>query len=436
MRPIIRVRNLGKAYRIGGPAPSRNFRETVMDALAAPVRYLGTRLNRSGGEAGVNRSSNGRNQVWALRGATFDIRPGEILGIVGQNGAGKSTLLKLLARITEPSEGSAEIYGRVGSLLEVGTGFHGELTGRENIYLNGAILGMKRAEIDRKFDEIVAFAEIEEFLDTPVKRYSNGMHVRLAFAVAAHLEPEILLADEVLAVGDVAFQKKCLGKMDDIARQGRTVVFVSHNMASIESLCTSCLMIKSGRIVAQGRPGDVISRYMVTEFGRDSGKRSLVAHPGRRPGSVPTMTEVELHSDEGRPQGGVRMQAPLAICVKYKAQRPLRPVFGVTVRTSRGVPVFAVSDRFCGQLVYCEPRARGTVICTIGKLPLIPGTYVLDLWLGDGGEDFDVIFDAISFEVLPADVTGTGQLPTQRHGPVFCEASFRLLDELERPSCS
>jgi homopolymeric O-antigen transport system ATP-binding protein len=426
VKPIITVKNLGKRYRIGARRTNLSFREAIMDYLTTFAGCLGGKASNG------NRLLNTDSHIWALRDATFDVMPGEILGIIGQNGAGKSTLLKLLSRITEPTQGIAEIYGRVGSLLEVGTGFHGELTGRENIYMNGAILGMKGVEIQKKFDEIVAFAEIEKFLETPVKYYSSGMYVRLAFAVAAHLEPEILLADEVLAVGDLPFQKKCIGKMGDIAREGRTVLFVSHNMASIESLCTSCLMINSGRIVAQGTPNDVVSRYMAREFTPGSGRRSLLEHPGRRFGSAPTMTDVELYSAENSLHGAIRMAAPLEIRVKYNAQRPLRPVLGVTVHTLRGVPVFCVSERYSCQLAFCEPTARGTVICTIEKLPLLPGTYLVDLWFGDSGEDVDVISDAISFDVIPADVTGTGRLPTQEWGPVFCEANWRLLADSPR----
>src|ERR1700736_937606 len=207
---------------------------------------------------------NGERHVWALRDVSFDVMPGEVLGLIGRHGAGKSPLLKLLSRVTEPTAGRAEIYGRIGSLLEVGTGFHAELTGRENIYLSGAILGMRRAEIQRKFDEIVAFAEVEKFVDTPVKHFSSGMYVRLGFSVAAHLEPEILLVDEVLAVGDAAFQKKCMGKMGDVARAGLTIVFVSHNMASIESLCSSCLLIGSGRLEDNGEPAQIVMRYMAS----------------------------------------------------------------------------------------------------------------------------------------------------------------------------
>jgi lipopolysaccharide transport system ATP-binding protein len=233
MRPIIKVEKLSKRFRIGRRRePYRTVRESLTTALAAPVRGIGALLNG-------NSRANGRNAdewVWALRDVSFEVMPGEVLGIIGRNGAGKSTLLKVMSRITEPTDGRVELYGRVGSLLEVGTGFHPELTGRENTFLMGAILGMRRAEITRKFDDIVAFAEVEKFIDTPVKHYSSGMYMRLAFAVAAHLEPEILLVDEVLAVGDAAFQKKCLGKMGDVAKEGRTVLFVSHNMATIQSL--------------------------------------------------------------------------------------------------------------------------------------------------------------------------------------------------------
>src|SRR6266498_47444 len=226
MTPIIKVHDLGKRYQIGAREEAyETLREAIVGVVRSPLQRFGR--NRSAADV-----------VWALRGVNFEVEPGEVVGIIGRNGAGKSTLLKILSRITKPTSGTVDLYGRVGSLLEVGTGFHPELTGRENIYLNGAILGMPRAEIRRKFDEIVEFAEIDKFLDTPVKRYSSGMYVRLAFAVAAHLEPEILIVDEVLAVGDAAFQKKCLGKMRDVTREGRTVLFVSHNMAAIQGLCS------------------------------------------------------------------------------------------------------------------------------------------------------------------------------------------------------
>jgi lipopolysaccharide transport system ATP-binding protein len=248
----IRVENLGKRYRIGERREKYGtLKDALTHALGAPLRAW---------RDGASRKS--KTEIWALQDVSFDVRRGDVLAVIGRNGAGKSTLLKLLSRVVRPTAGRAVIHGRVGSLLEVGTGFHPELTGRENIYLNGAILGMTRTEIERRFDEIVAFAEMERFLDTPVKRYSSGMYMRLAFAVAAHLEPEILLIDEVLAVGDAGFQKKCLGKMDEVAKEGRTVLFVSHNMASIQRLCHSAVLLDGGRMAACGAVSDVIQRYL------------------------------------------------------------------------------------------------------------------------------------------------------------------------------
>jgi lipopolysaccharide transport system ATP-binding protein len=252
MKPIIRVENLSKLYRIGNREAAYNtLRESIVEAVRAPFERL--------------RRRNGKRQdepLWALKDVSFEVAPGEVVGIIGRNGAGKSTLLKVLSRITEPTTGRAELYGRVASLLEVGTGFHPELTGRENIYLNGAILGMRKAEINRKFDQIVAFAELEKFLDTPVKRYSSGMYMRLAFAVASHLEPEILMIDEVLAVGDAAFQKKCLGKMGEVAKEGRTVLFVSHNMTAVRSLCRRVFWFDKGELVETGETGQVVLDYI------------------------------------------------------------------------------------------------------------------------------------------------------------------------------
>ena len=250
---VVRAEGLGKQYRLGQRA---RVHDTLRDALASGARALARRLrgHRDDGDSG--------DTIWALRDVGFDVRRGEVVGIVGRNGAGKSTLLKILSRITEPTTGEAWLRGRLGSIIEVGTGFHGELTGRENVYLSGAILGMRRAEIVRRFDEIVAFAEIDRFVDTPVKRYSSGMYLRLAFAVAAHLEAEILLVDEVLAVGDAAFQKKCLGKMSDVARRDRTVLFVSHNLIAVEALCSRALWLDHGRVVHDGPAGQVVSQYV------------------------------------------------------------------------------------------------------------------------------------------------------------------------------
>jgi lipopolysaccharide transport system ATP-binding protein len=248
-QPAISVQHLSKRYRIGQRAAYHTLREALVNVARSPMRVL-------------SRSPEEQAQFWALQDVSFDVRPGEALGIIGRNGAGKSTLLKVLSRITAPTKGTVDLYGRVGSLLEVGTGFHHELTGRENIYLNGAILGMRRLEIERKFDEIVSFAEIEPFIDTAVKFYSSGMYMRLAFSVAAHLEPEILLVDEVLAVGDASFQKKCLGKMGDIAGGGRTVLFVSHQMNAIQGLCSECIWLDQGQLVKRGAPREVIASYL------------------------------------------------------------------------------------------------------------------------------------------------------------------------------
>lgn len=253
MRPIIKVENLGKQYQIGAKAEGYiTFREAVANSLRHPFSFF------------QNQTSE-KDSFWALRDLNFEVMPGEIVGIIGRNGAGKSTLLKILSRITEPTVGQAELYGRVGSLLEVGTGFHPELTGRENVFLNGAILGMSRAEIAKKFDEIVDFAEVEKFIDTPVKRYSSGMYMRLAFAIAANLEPEILVVDEVLAVGDIDFQKKCLGKMNEVSQGGRTVLFVSHNMGTILQLCKSCILLDQGKVLAEGKPSEIVEKYYTNE---------------------------------------------------------------------------------------------------------------------------------------------------------------------------
>jgi lipopolysaccharide transport system ATP-binding protein len=266
----IRVEGLSKKYRIGAAKGSyRTLRETLADTLTSPVRRLSSAV-------GSRPRRPADDTIWALKDVSFEVRSGEVVGVIGRNGAGKSTLLKILSRITDPSGGYAEINGRVGSLLEVGTGFHLELTGRENVFLNGAILGMRRQEIGRKFDEIVAFAEIEKFIDTPVKHYSSGMHMRLAFSVAAHLEPEILLVDEVLAVGDAAFQKKCLGKMEDVAAQGRTVLFVSHSLATVRELCQTSLVLEGGTVNFRGPVVEGLARYSQGILG----KRTQNSSPG------------------------------------------------------------------------------------------------------------------------------------------------------------
>ena len=287
MKPIVRVESLSKQYRIGARrAGYDTLRESLVRAARAPLKSLRSQNGRHGSDT-----------IWALKDISFDVAPGEVVGIIGRNGAGKSTLLKTLARITEPTKGKVELYGRLASLLEVGTGFHPELTGRENIYLNGAILGMHKAEIDRKFDDIVAFAELEKFLETPVKHYSSGMYMRLAFAVASHLEPEILLVDEVLAVGDAAFQKKCLGKMGEVAKQGRTVLFVSHNLTAVKSLCGRTLWLDKGQIVEAGDTDDVVLSYV------QSGTQTTLRRQWDDPATAPGGSDVRLHQISITPIG-------------------------------------------------------------------------------------------------------------------------------------
>ena len=284
----IHVENLGKRYRIGDRREGYStLRDAIASAAQTPLWILRDR----------NRKNSSR-QFWALKDVSFEVKQGEVVGIIGRNGAGKSTLLKILTRVTYPTAGRAEIRGRIGSLLEVGTGFHPELTGRENIYLNGAILGMRKTEIQQKFDEIVEFAEIEKFLDTPVKRYSSGMYMRLAFAIAAHLEPEILIVDEVLAVGDAAFQKKCLGKMGKVAKEGRTVLFVSHNMVAIESLCNRVIWLDQGQLMAEGHPASVVSTYL------QSSASILTQQIWGTPATAPGNDKIRLRRVCARPEGG------------------------------------------------------------------------------------------------------------------------------------
>jgi lipopolysaccharide transport system ATP-binding protein len=306
LKPIIRIEKLGKQYRIGvRRAAYATLRETLTDGIRAPWR----RLRRNNCQPD--------DKIWALQDVSFDVTQGEVVGIVGRNGAGKSTLLKILSRITHPTTGQVDLYGRVGSLLEVGTGFHPELSGRENIYLNGAILGMKRVEIAEKFDEIVAFAEVDKYIDTPVKRYSTGMCVRLAFAVAAHLEPEILLVDEVLAVGDAAFQKKCLGKMDSVAHQGKTVLFVSHQMPAIKSLCSRAIHVDRGRVVQDADPESVVSQYLQCAAS-DLCPARVWSDPEQRPGNEQVrLVSIRVVDGEGELLGTYASKEPILVEMEW-----------------------------------------------------------------------------------------------------------------------
>ena len=327
MTPSIRLENISKRYRIGLTGPSyRTLRESVMETLRAPLQFL-----RRG-----NRQPAPEKHVWALRNVSFEILPGEVVGIIGRNGAGKTTLLKILSRITEPTSGRAELRGRVGSLLEVGTGFHSELTGRENIFLNGAILGMTRSETRRKLDRIVDFAGVEQFLDTPIKHYSSGMRVRLAFAVAAHLDTEILLTDEVLAMGDVVFQEKCLNEMGSLARHGRTVFCVSHNMGTIAQLCPKTILLEKGQLRAFGKTHDVINQYL-SEFSAKS-SNVPVEPPAEDKGVA--ICRVGISDPSGRPSAELDWRFPFSISVEFRLSKRFPALsVGVTLLNQLGIRV-------------------------------------------------------------------------------------------------
>jgi len=388
------------------------------DLLHERIAHGVRRLFGGGGGPAVE-----SREFWALRDVSFDVGQGEVLGVIGRNGAGKSTLLKVLSRITEPSEGEVRLRGRVASLLEVGTGFHKELTGRENVFLNGAILGMSRAEIRGKFDEIVEFAGVGKFIDTPVKRYSSGMTVRLAFAVAAHLEPEILLVDEVLAVGDAEFQRKCLGKMDEVAKGGRTILFVSHNMAAVEALCGRSVLLEDGRVVEDGETGRIVGRYI---SGLESASTARVDLRGvRRPkGAESIMTGAVLRDGEGRETCTFRTYDDVRISVGFeRAGRPFPPVLGVVVKDQKGVALFSLDNRIYPGYEFA-PTEGGTVTCRLTRVPLLPGVYGVDLYLGDRGASLDRLMDCMRFEIAPSDVFGNGRLPAPQNGSMLGTAEW------------
>jgi lipopolysaccharide transport system ATP-binding protein len=369
----VRVEELSKQYRIGGSQASyKTLRESLIGAARAPFGRLRRSVPASTARGQPSQAPN--DTIWALKDVSLSVQHGEVVGLIGRNGAGKSTLLKILSRITRPTEGRAVIKGRVGSLLEVGTGFHPELTGRENVYLNGAILGMHRTEIDHKFDEIVAFAEIEKFLDTPVKHYSSGMYVRLAFAVAAHLEPEILLVDEVLAVGDAAFQKKCLGKMGDVVQEGRTVLFVSHNMRAIKSLCSRVILLEGGELVLDDQAEVAIARYLSTGVSEQS---EIEWAPEDAPGTSEfRLRAIRLGRGKGEAFTNLSTLDPIAVEIHYDLLAPLRGVrVHIKLLTQDGAHVFSSSD----SPTWPDSRPQGRYLsrCLIPGHLLNVGTYIL-----------------------------------------------------------
>ncbi len=423
--PIIKVNNLSKRYRIGAAEKGyKTFREAIVEGISAPVRNL-ARLQS------LTKFKDGQEEdvIWALKDVSFEVNEGEVLGIIGRNGAGKTTLLKILSRITEPTSGFAEIHGRVSSLLEVGTGFHPELTGRENIFLNGAILGMRKKEIERKFDEVVDFSGVEKFIDTPLKRYSSGMQVRLAFSVAAHLEPEILLIDEVLAVGDAEFQKKCLRKMGDVAQGGRTVLFVSHNMAAIENLCPRTIMLEEGRLIKDGATKETIATYMAQ--GLDSQRQDLSDFSKREGSGEIRITNISLRDGNDRPialaRCGERLKIVLGF-IKLRSNFNQRINVGVSCKTMMGAPVFLQHNRMAGVNFINLPES-GEFICEIETLNLTPSTYLLSATILVGTDYVDAIRDAFQLTVEGGNYLGGGEVPPPSFGPSLMKANWSIASD-------
>ena len=397
----IRCTGLSKRYRIGRQERYRALRDVITDAASSPFRRLRSAIGNANGNG--NPQSAIRNPqaetIWALDDVSFEVKRGEVVGIIGRNGAGKSTLLKILSRITKPTKGTAEIHGRVGSLLEVGTGFHPELTGRENIYLNGAILGMRKAEIDRKFDEIVAFAEVEKFIDTPVKRYSSGMHVRLAFAVAAHMETEILLVDEVLAVGDAQFQKKCLGKMSEIGKHGRTIVFVSHNMPAIRKICSRGIVLSEGRTALSSTVEHAVMYYLNCIAESESQRISFGEMEAK-----PRFKSIALANDSYN--YGEHLTLEAEIVSPNAAEVGLE----VEIHDERGIPVIYTSTApMGGELLSLRPGKVNRFKIGIGPLNLATGDYFIYFWLmKPWTENYHIVKQPLKFRIELSDPCNSG----------------------------
>lgn len=414
----ISVDHVSKQYRIGvdaGELKYRSLRQAISDACMAPVR----RLSRSGSQASKD------DTVWVLNDVSFDVSPGEVIGLIGRNGSGKSTMLKILSRITAPTSGKVQVQGRIGSLLEVGTGFHPDLTGRENVFLNGSILGMKHREIQRQFDAIVEFADITQFLDTPVKRYSSGMYVRLAFAVAAHLNPEILLVDEVLAVGDVDFQRKCIGSMQSVANSGRTVVLVSHNLALIEKLCRSAVWLDKGDLRLTGSADEVVSDYV--KQSRSWTSSNLLDYPHRKPDSTARFSSIRILDRNGQECHDLPAGSDIVIKLGIEADQVIRqPCVAVTIVTPHNQRVFYCGSRDAG----CDlPPIEGrySLTCHLKSLNLLAGRYYIDLSLHDPAyRDYDSIPSAAYFDIRRTDVLNSGIPLGQEHGLVYFNSRWEL----------
>jgi lipopolysaccharide transport system ATP-binding protein len=429
MATAISVNNLSKRYRIGAAQTRFRYgmlRDVFVDSLTAPIRYARSLVGRPNN----HQLMNGKNHIWALKDVSFNLEEGKVLGIVGRNGAGKSTLLKILSRVTEPTEGTVTVRGRVGALLEVGTGFHPELTGRENIYMNGAILGMKRAEIDSKFDEMVEFSEVAQFIDTPVKRYSSGMYLRLAFAVAAHLEPEILVVDEVLAVGDAEFQRKCLGKMNDVAQQGRTVLFVSHNMSAILRLTQEALVLKKGQLIKRAPTQEAVDFYL-SSGQAESGERIWDVDEPSAAASAPFRPiSLRLKERSGKVVDTVRSTEPVTLEWEYQLDAPVTGLrVGMYLNTMRGEYVFTTFDTDdAKQYEQFGARKQGRYIsrCTIPADFFNEGRYSLGVNASSFGvRRYFMDENALSFNVDISGAPGT-QWPEVRQGPIRPRLDWKI----------
>jgi lipopolysaccharide transport system ATP-binding protein len=425
MRPAIRVDNLSKQYRIG--TQQRSTRRDLREAITDGVKGMWRRLRSGAQSQAAEMDAAQTREFWALKDVSFAIQPGEVIGIIGRNGAGKSTLLKVLSRITYPHSGRVDIRGRVGALLEVGTGFHDELTGRENIYLNGSILGMRKREIDAAMDQILEFADIGGFLDTPIKRYSSGMRMRLGFSVAAHLKTDVLLVDEVLAVGDAAFQKKCLGAMRELSHEGRTVIFVSHNMAAVENLCTRTIWIADGKVAQGGDAREVIRAYLNSFETADKNTLDLAAVRERKGTGDVRFLKMQFLNAAGGEKRAIHSGGPLCIRFHYECYRDIPNLhFGLRIFSNLGTLMSEIHTWTTDQAIDLARKGQGTIDLDIDFLNLLPGTYYAEVLVASMNEYHDRLENVAKIDVEPSDYYGTGRGIEARFGLVFFPFRWKL----------